>query len=703
MKRFSVLFLLITLTPFVRGQDESGTPVSIKARSTVVLVDAFVRDSKGRPLSGLTASDFVLYEDGVPQTISYVQDFSEGSTQPGRQEPTRVQPAPQAGRLMKLAGSTGPNQALRGSFTAILVDRMSPTSRHYVWEAARHYVSDVAGPDAHVGVFAIDFTLRTLQYFTTDKQLLERAVDRAGGMATSRLAAEQSLDSTLQEQADLSANAPAADAPRGPDAAAAQAEQVMNEAFGLLQRKYAGYATTSALLAMIHAMQILPGRKSVIFFSEGLRLPPAVVKRFWAVVNAANRANIGVYTIDAMGLRIVSTAPAGITSSTRMTLDGGADGLSYQPMMGNFEGMEEKLRSDPFYNLRQLADQTGGIFIHDTNDLGAGLEKVDQDLHSYYLLAYTPKDGDFDGRFRQIEVKVKVPGAEVRYRKGYYAVDASFDEPLLEYEAPAVAVLQKGTSPTSLPIHAGVLSFPKPGDRGFVTVLADVVQGKLDYRDGPDGMRVSNFAIVVLVKDPSGTIVRKTSQQYRLARRPDAPPGGDSILFYRELELPPGEYEVEVAAFDAVSGHAGVQRQRLVLPDPDPTLPGLSSLMIVQAAETIDEKERAASTPFHYEDLLLYPKLGDRLSKATSKEVMLFFTVYPNDVTGHEATIDVYRFNQRLGRRTVELPVANGEGEIQYARAMGIEDFPPGTYTVRVSIPAGNRVVMRSRRFLLTP
>lgn len=703
MKRVPLLIFLLTAFPYARSQEESGGQVSIKARSTVVLVDAFVRDSKGRPLPGLTASDFEVYEDGVPQKITYVQDFTAKKEAPRSTDSAPAEAAAQGGRLMEMAGSSGPNQALQGNFTAILVDRMSPASRQYVWDAAKHYVSDIAGPDSHVGIFAIDFTLRTLQYFTANKELLDQAVDRAGTMATSRLGPEQNLDSAIREQSDLSANAPPSEAPQGPDAAAAQAEQVMNEAFDLLQRKYAGYATTSALLAMIHSMQILPGRKSVIFFSEGLRLPPAVVGRFWSVVNAANRANIGVYTIDAEGLRVVSTAPTGITSSTRMTLDGGADGLSFQPMMGIFEGMEEKLRSDPFYNLRQLADQTGGIFIHDTNNLRGGLEKVDQDLHSYYLLAYTPKNGDFDGRFRQIEVRVKKTGAEVRYRKGYYAVDASFDEPLLEYEAPAVAVLQKGQSPETLPVHARVLSFPKPGQSGFVTILADVAQGALSYREQEDGTLASNFAIVALVRNPSGKIVRKTSQQYRLSRKPGSPPGGDSILFYRELKLPPGKYEVEVAAFDAVSGHSGVHRQGLVLPEPDPSLPGLSSLMIVQAAETIGEKERAAATPFHYRDLLLYPKLGDRLSKTRSKEVMLYFTVYPNDKREHEATIDVFRFDRNLGRSVVELPAANGDGEVQYARAIGIEKFPPGTYTLRVSIPAGDKVVMRSRRFLLTP
>ncbi len=704
MKRAPVLLALLLGLPSGQAQDESEHPVSIKARSTVVLVDAFVRDGKGRPVPGLTASDFELDEDGVPQTITYVQDFTPKQEQP--EAPTGAvaeSPSSSDQDLIQLAGSSGPNQALQGSFTAILVDRMSQTSRYYVSDALRQYISEIAEPNAHVGVFAIDFTLRTLQYFTGDRQLLEQAVDRVGTLVTSRLTPDPTLDSALQDQASqvTGGGLPAAEA--GPDAASRQAQEIMNNSFSLLQRKYAGYATTSALLAMIHSMQILPGRKSIVFFSEGLSLPPAVVARFWSVVNAANRANIGVYTIDAMGLRLVSTAPRGITSSWPMTLDGGADGLSYQPMMGTFEGMEEQLRSDPFYNLRQLADQTGGIFIHDTNDLGGGLRKVDQDLHSYYLLAYTPKNGDFDGRFRQIEVRVKRPGCDVRYRKGYYAVDANFDEPLLEYEAPAVAVLQKGETPETLPLHASVLSFPKPADRGFVTVLADVAQGNLRYREGAEGTEVSNFSIVVLARDASGKVVRKTSQQYLLSRKAGTPPGGDSILFYRELELPPGTYDVEIAGFDAVSGHAGVQRRRLVLKDLDPALPGLSSLMIVQAAETISEKERAAVTPFHYDNLLLYPKLGDRLSKTRNREVMLFFTVYPTPTTGHEATIDVFRFGRKVGKSVIDLPSANSDGEIEYARAIGIEDFAPGTYTLRVSIPAGDRVVMRSMRFLLTP
>jgi hypothetical protein len=73
-----------------------------------------------------------------------------------------------------------------------------------------------------------------------------------------------------------------------------------------LARDEQGYATTNALLAIVGALQMVPARKTVVFFAEGLAIPEAVLPHFRRVVMAANRANVSVYTIDAAGLRVHS-------------------------------------------------------------------------------------------------------------------------------------------------------------------------------------------------------------------------------------------------------------------------------------------------------------------------------------------------------------------------------------------------------------
>ena len=182
------------------------------------------------------------------------------------------------------------------------------------------------------GVFGIDQSLRTVQPFTDDTQLIKDAVERATGAATSTYASgagqmRQNTDRALVLEQQITAGAAAAGAAgaaqnsAGAAAAAADIGQAaaqqkllemqiqMLDHYERLERDQEGYATINSLLAVISPMQNLPGRKTIIFFSEGLKLPPSVMLKFPAVVNAANRANVSIYSIDAAGLRIESGTP----------------------------------------------------------------------------------------------------------------------------------------------------------------------------------------------------------------------------------------------------------------------------------------------------------------------------------------------------------------------------------------------------------
>ncbi|MFZ0428960.1 MAG: hypothetical protein WAO20_12655 [Acidobacteriota bacterium] len=98
-------------------------------------------------------------------------------------------------------------------------------------------------------------------------------------------------------------------------------------------------------------------------------------------------------------------------------------------------------------------------------------------------------------------------------------------------------------------------------------------------------MQTSDFAFVALIRDQDGNLVRKVSRQYRLSHAKDASTPGDSILFYREVRLDPGRYTVTVAGFDAIAGAGGISRSEIGLPERDPKLPEISSLVLVDRAE----------------------------------------------------------------------------------------------------------------------
>src|SRR3989440_713106 len=299
------------------------------------------------------------------------------------------------------------------------------------------------------------------------------------------------------------------------------------ETFDLLERGQQGYATTNALLAIVNSLARLPGRKVLVLFSDGLSIPPAVESPFRNVISNANRAGVSIYSVDAAGLRALSAdQAAGRAMST----------------------------------LGQLAEQTGGFLVSNTNDPGARLRAAGEDLHTYYALAYTPKNQTYDGRFRQISVKLTRPGLEVQTRKGYFAINADYASPVLDYEAPALALLSGGRAPDSFPVRAAAFSFPESQRPGLVPVVVEVPAGSISFSvDAEKKTYHTDFSVVALVKDESQRVVRKLSNHYLLSGpldRMEAAKRG-AILFYREAELAPGRYTVAAPVYAPPTGPPG--------------------------------------------------------------------------------------------------------------------------------------------------
>ena len=314
---------------------------------------------------------------------------------------------------------------------------------------------------------------------------------------------------------------------------------------------------------------MLPGRKSVVFFAEGLALPEVVLPQFDSVVATANRANVSVYTVDAAGLRVHSKD----AETGREVRAAGAQSMIVNPdgstggSLGALERLEDVLRKDPRTSLTLLADRTGGFLIENTNDLARGFQKIDADRRFHYLLTYTPKNADFAGEWRRVEVRVPSRKVEIRSRSGYPAVRLLSAIPLLAYEGPALAALDRTPPPADLPLRLGAFVFPevKGGSRAALMVAAS--GETLTFETTPDGFR-TDFTLMARVKDASGEVVRKGSQPYRLtgpAADRDRTQKGE-ILFYRQPELPPGRYTVEGVVHDALGPRAGVVRMPLDVP-----------------------------------------------------------------------------------------------------------------------------------------
>lgn len=731
MRSFLSLLLSITtaFSPLVvwaqtSGQDQDEV---IRVRSNEVRLDVVVKDKKGHPIKDLNAADFEILEDGVPQKVESFRFVSrEAGANVAEKKDDKsadvVNPAPAT-----------PAKRSTPTVTALVFDRLSPEARALARKAGLAYAQEGMASGGFTGVFGIDQSLRTVQPFTDDAQLIKDAVERATGTATSTYASggqkmRENVERSIaldQQVSSAASNAAAAGAARNGSAASAageasgqaRAEQMLLEMqnqmldhYERLERDQEGFATINSLLAVISPMQNLPGRKTIIFFSEGLKLPPAVQQKFPSVINAANRANVSIYSIDAAGLRIQSgTAEAArelnSLAGARMAQQAsGNDRAGNGPYMRALERNEDLLRFDPRSGLGMLSDQTGGFLIHNTNDLVSGLRRIDDDMNGYYFLTYVPKNKDYDGRFRRISVKVSRSNVDVQSRQGYYAVESAGELPMLDYEAPAIAAARNwDTGAKQSSLRSTALSYPAPGRDGLTLILAEARLAAFKFASSSETKTYNtDFSIVALVRDESDRIVQKLSQHYGLTgniKDLDAAQKGD-VIFYREAQLPPGKYHVQLIAYDAASGAVNVSTTLLEISPLEPNKPRLSSVAVLKKAERLTPAEQQRDQPLHFGELLIYPNLGERI---TAKQLAYFFTAWPpKGVTKPmQLTLEIFQNNRSIGKTSGELPTADERGQIKYAGSFAIDKFQAGEYELRITVGDGPRSVTRSTSFVI--
>jgi VWFA-related protein len=605
-----------------------------------------------------------------------------------------------------------PGKRSTPAVTALVFDRLSPEARSLAKKAGLAYAHEGMATGGFTGVFGIDQALRTVQNFTDDAQLVKNAVESVTGTAISNYNSnaskmrDNSERSAVLEQQIAAATGAASAAGGAQDSAGAAAasadagqasiqqkflemETQMLDHYERLERDQQGFATINSLLAVISPMQNLPGRKTIIFFSEGLKLPPSVIQKFPSVINAANRANVSIYSIDAAGLRteagtteaareLNAIAGAAMAQQARGS-ERGANG----PYLRGLERNEELLRFDSRSGLGSLSDLTGGFLIHDTNDLVSGLRRIDDDMNGYYFLTYVPQNKEYDGRFRRISVKVARTNVEVQSRQGYYAVESAGQLPMLDYEIAAIAAARNGRgSSNQTVLHSSALSYPASGRNGLTLILAEAPISAFKFAPASD------FSIVALIKDETEQVVQKLSQHYALT--------GDAkgnVLFYREAQLSPGKYQVQVIAYDAAGGDVKVNNMPLEIPKIDETKPRLSSVATLKRAERLTPEEQKRDQPLRFGELLVYPNLGERIHRNTTKQLAYFFTAWPvkGSTKPLQMTLEILQNGRQIGATTGELPPADEHGEIKYAGSFAIDKFAAGVYELKITVNNINR------------
>jgi hypothetical protein len=418
---------------------------------------------------------------------------------------------------------------------------------------------------------------------------------------------------------------------------------------------------------------------------------------------------VTTYAIDANGLRTSAATTAlkremeGFVEDRFRQLAIGSDRTT-EPLTMAFERVEDTLRLETRTGLARLAEDTGGFLVEQTNDLSSAFRRIDEDNQFHYLLSYSPSNTTFDGRFRAIRVKVRRPSLEVFARRGYRAVRNGAAADAAGFEASALSILDGGPLPNTFPMHARAFSFPDPSRPGLTPLLVHVRTDALKFETDPrKGTYSGRAAIVVRVKDAAGHPTQKLSQQYLLAgdvRDVEAARQGD-IIFYREVDLDPGIYTIESVVFDAGASRGSARVTTLSVPAAGDRDAAMSSLVLVnRIEETADAPAHVASRPPLYVGrTLLYPNLGETISKSAVKELPFYFALY-GDAAAEQVTAQLLRNGQALAEAPVVLPPSTA-ARVQHVGRLPISALPVGTYELRIKVKGAGRELSRTAFFTL--
>lgn len=700
---------------------------SFTAATTAILVDVVVRDRKGRPVTDLSVNDFEVAEDGLLQKVDTFARVSHGGGI-GVGVAWKSQHPTVAVSASGTPDSPAVNTPLDEAATALVFDHLSSESLRLAQNATLAYVPMNGESVSRVGVFATDPGIRILQPYTTDRSLVRRAVAHVMPSGTSAEEQKAERNDELMErrrglqgesQAATSAAAGGSSAALAQNAAELgrretelkliQTELNMIRSFDNLDRDHQGYDTSQALMTVVRSLSYLPGRKTIVFFSEGLPVSPVLSAKLDLVIEAANRANVTAYAVDAKGLRAKSSLSAArkeidAFAEERLSQVSTGTDRTEQPLTMAFERVADTLKLDSRTGLARLAEDTGGFLVEQTNDLTSAFRRIDEDNQFHYLLTYSPKNATFDGKFRAIQVKVHRPGTQVFARKGYRAVRTPRAIDAGSYEVPALALLDSTPLPNAFPVHAAGFSFPDPARPGLTPVLVHVDTASLRYLLDPQRSTYSGqAAIIVRIRDGRGNEVQKLGQQYVLsgeAKDLDAAKRGE-ILFYREPDLPAGIYTMETIVFDATARQGSARVATLTVPPVEPVF-GMSSLVLVNRVEEVRDAPSAASQavpPLYVGQSLLYPNLGEPIRKSATAELPFYFTLY-GDVHAVKAYAQLLQNGRALAESPVELPATPGS-RVQHVGRLPIGTLPAGTYELRIRVTDRVHEVSRTAYFTL--
>jgi VWFA-related protein len=655
-RRFRMACVVILLAGAVVTGQTPAAPQgpeapNFKVQVDYVEVDAYVTDGQGRFVRDLKKEDFQVFEDRQPQTVTAFALVDI--------------PIDRAVRPLFAAQPIDPDvvsnaRPFDGRVYILVLDDAHVQLQHtpQVKSAARRFIEQNLGANDLMAVVHVQARAENSQEFTSNKRLLLAAVDKFFGKA------ERSA--TLERQAFNAAGSRR----RGGPAFEDPAEQ---------KRAFDARATIGELQAVADWFGGVRGRKkTILFVSEGIDYnvedvfhkseASLLIDSTRDLIRSATRSGVTIYAID----------PRGLTDQGDQSIElSGSGGL---------RGLQNELRLQQ-NSLRTFAEETGGFAVLNTNSFTDAFDRIVRENSSYYVLAYYPPNPKRDGKFHDVQVRVNRPGVTVRARRGY-ANPTGKAAPAALNPASKITIEAHDALQSPLPISGltmQVFAAPFKGAAPNASVLLGVEMLGQDLGlGGGDEIQITYFAY-----DAKGKYRGGNSDTVRLNLRPEtkAIVQRTGVRTLSRLQIPPGRYQLRVAANDRATNAVGSVLYDLDVPDFTKTPLVMSGMVLASGAAS---KLPTVRVDDELKQVLPAPPMGSR-NFPVGDEVALFVEIYDN-AGGSSHKIDIQTtvtsdegkvmFNAEDVRDSSELQ--GKSGGYGYSSRVPLDGLAPGLYVLKV-------------------
>jgi VWFA-related protein len=610
-------------------QSSKQNPASVlRTSSDLVRIDVEVTDKSGKPIKGLRADQFVVTDNGKPQSIS---TFSYADI-----ESIEAAGGDDAKPIVVPVDNEGPNAPSEEAISDQLRDRrlivlffditsMQTDDLIRAHDAAQKFVKQQMTKADVVAVVAFSTRLNVLANFTNDRAIIDKAIaqltaNSSNDLANPLYAAAQNGEYDVQEYTG----------------AAFTPDETEFNVFNTDQK-------LAAVEGLANVLGGIPGRKALVEFTGGITQTGEENRtQLRAATDAANRADVSIYSIDSRGL--FAAPPGGDTTTNAATGNSMFTGASV------FHQTDQ--REDSRDTLATLSTDTGGKAFFDLGDLSDAFPKIQQDNTGYYLIGYR-LGGDVrrDGRWRSIHVKVNAPGAHIRYRDGYYA-PRDFQHLEKEDRNQQLADAVNSDNPVvELPVAVETGMFRLSDQQTYVPIAAKISASALDWAE-KHGKRQAEFDFAVDVRAvPSGQAVAQLRDTTQVNLDPERfqQINQKNLLYQGGVVLAPGNYKLKFVARENESGKIGTFEENLVVALSQPGKMTLSSVLLssqlvpVQKSSEVQTKgqgvrAKLTNSPLEINGETIVPSVTRLFTQ--SQTLYVFFQAYYPEKTENKEPFD---------------------------------------------------------------